>query len=135
MEESDADPDAGDNSDAAGADANPPPAGLLAALRAAIPKNLLSEPGPVTPVVVYTGPTRTAEQIAALAALPAYEASKKKSKPKRPGAKTAEAKADAKPDPKTAKKEIKKDTGKATGKPAQHKPSSGKTTDRSVTAQ
>jgi D-alanyl-D-alanine carboxypeptidase len=134
MEESDADPDAGDNSDAAGADANPPPAGLLAALRAAIPKNLLSELGPVTPVVVYTGPTRTAEQIAALAALPGYEASKKKATHKRPGAKTAEAKTEAKPTP-NAKKEIKKDTGKATGKPAQHKPSAGKTTDRSVTAQ
>ena len=74
----------------------------------------------MTPVVVYTGPTRTAEQIAALAALPAYEPSKKKGKHKG-GAKTAEAKqTEGKPE---AKKETKKDGGKAVVKPAQHKPS------------
>ena len=124
-----ADPDAGDLSDN-GADTNPQNSNLVTALRAPVSKNLLSEPGPVTPVVVYTGPTRTAEQIAALAALPAYEPSKKKGKHKG-GAKTAEAKqSEGKAD---AKREPKKDGAKA--KPAQHKPSSGKTTDRTTTAQ
>lgn len=125
-----ADPDAGDGSEAAGADANSQKPNLVTALRAPAPKNLLSEPGPVTPVVVYTGPTRTAEQIAALAALPEYEPSKKKGKHKG-AAKTAEAKQiEGKAD---TKKEIKKDGVKA--KPAQHKPSAGKTTDRTTTAQ
>ena len=125
-----ADPDAGEGSDSAGADTNSQNPNLVTALRAPVPKNLLSEPGPVTPVVVYTGPTRTAEQIAALAALPEFEPSKKKAKQK--GAKTAEAKqTDGKPE---AKKESKKD-GKALVKPPQHKPSSGKTTDRTTTAQ
>jgi D-alanyl-D-alanine carboxypeptidase len=124
-----ADPDA-EGSDSAGADTNSQNPNLVTALRAPVPKNLLSEPGPVTPVVVYTGPTRTAEQIAALAALPEFEPSKKKAKHK--GAKTAEAKqTDGKPE---AKKESKKD-GKAVVKPPQHKPSSGKTTDRTTTAQ
>src|SRR6201997_1307852 len=126
-----ADPDAGDNSDAAPADGNQPqPSGMLTALRAPLPKNLLSEPGPVTPVVVYTGPTKTAEQIAALAALPGYEGApvKKKGKHKAGGSKTAEAKQDT-------KKEIKKDGAKGAAKPAQHKPSSGKTSNRSTSAQ
>ena len=124
-----ADPDAGEGSDSAGADTNSQNPNLVTALRAPVPKNLLSEPGPVTPVVVYTGPTRTAEQIAALAALPEFEPSKKKAKHK--GAKTAEAKqTDGKPE---TKKESKKD-GKTVVKPPQHKPSSGKTTDRTTTA-
>jgi D-alanyl-D-alanine carboxypeptidase len=125
-----ADPGAGDGSESAGADTNSQKPNLITALRAPAPKNLLSEPGPVTPVVVYTGPTRTAEQIAALAALPEYEPSKKKGKHKG-AAKTAEAKQiEGKPE---AKKETKKDGVKA--KPAQHKPSSGKTNDRTTTAQ
>jgi D-alanyl-D-alanine carboxypeptidase len=129
-----ADPDAGDVSDNAGADPNSQNSNLVTALRAPTSKNLLSEPGPVTPVVVYTGPTRSAEQIAALAAMPAYEPSKKKGKHKG-AAKTAEAKqTEGKPE---AKKETNKETKKdgAKTKPAQHKPSSGKTTDRTTTAQ
>jgi D-alanyl-D-alanine carboxypeptidase len=125
-----ADPDAGDSSETAGTDTKDQNPNLVTALRAPAPKNLLSEPGPVTPVVVYTGPTRSAEQIAALAALPDYEPSKKKAKHK--GAKTAEAKqTEGKVE---AKKEPKKD-GKPAVKPAQHKPSSGKTTNRTSTAQ
>jgi D-alanyl-D-alanine carboxypeptidase len=121
----DADPDAGDNSDNAAADTNPQPSGLLAALRGP-PKNLLSELGPVTPVVVYTGPTRSAEQIAALAALPDYEVTKKKGKHhKAAGSKTAEAKQDG---TKESNKEGKKAGNKAVTKPAQRKPASGKTT-------
>jgi len=129
-----ADPDAGDLSDNAAADPNSQNTNMVAAPRAPAPKNLLSEPGPVTPVVVYTGPTRTAEQIAALAALPAYEPSKKKGKHKG-GAKTAEAKqTQGKPEAKKeTNKEIRKDGAKA--KPAQHKPTAGKTTDRTTTAQ
>jgi D-alanyl-D-alanine carboxypeptidase len=127
MEDSDA--DAGDNSDNAPVDTNSQPPGQQSsnpgsALRAPTPKNLLGDLGAVTPVVVYTGPTKTAEEIAALAALPGYEGVKKKGKHK--GSKTAEAKQDD-------KKDTKKD-GKAGPKPAQHKPS-GKTTDRSITAE
>ena len=126
-----ADPDAGDgSSDGAAADPNSQKPNLVTALRAPAPKNLLSEPGPVTPVVVYTGPTRTAEQVAALAALPEYEPSKKKGKHKG-AAKAAEAKQiEGKPE---TKKETKKDGVKA--KPAQHKSSSGKTTDRTSIVQ
>jgi D-alanyl-D-alanine carboxypeptidase len=126
-----ADPDAGDNSDAAGADSSPQNQGMLSALRAPIQKNLLSEPGSITPVVVYTGPTKTPEQIAALAALPDYEVSKKKAKHK--GAnKTDEAK-DTKAE--TKKETPGKPTSRTGAKPAQHKPATGKATDRSVTAQ
>ena len=71
IEESDDDADLGDNSDSTPPEAGPRPSGT--ALRVPVPKNLLSEPGPVIPVVVYTGPTKTAEQIAALATLPGYE--------------------------------------------------------------
>jgi D-alanyl-D-alanine carboxypeptidase len=125
----DSDPDAGDNSDNAAADTNPQPSGLLSVLRGP-PKNLLSEPGPVIPVVVYTGPTRSAEQIAALAALPGYEGTKKKGKHhKAAGAKTAEAKQDGnKESKKESNKEGKKDGNKAATKPTQRKPASGKTT-------
>jgi D-alanyl-D-alanine carboxypeptidase len=125
-----ADPDAGDSTDNAGTDSNGQNSNLVTALRAPASKNLLGEPGPVTPVVVYTGPTRTPDQIAALSALPEYEPAKKK--PKHKGIKAAETQqTDGKPE---AKKEPKKD-GKGTVKPTQHKPSSGKSTDRSTTAQ
>ena len=138
-----ADPDAGDNSDGAGAETNSQNSNLVTALRAPAPKNLLSEPGPVTPVVVYTGPTRTADQIAALAALPDYEIARKKGKHKG-AAKTAEAKQESKKDGakttikttiKTTTKTTAKTTTKPATKPAQHKSSSGKTTDRSTSAQ
>jgi D-alanyl-D-alanine carboxypeptidase len=66
---------------------------LLSALRAPTAKNLalLPDPGPVMPTIVYTGPTRTQQQIDALAALPeAVDAEPKKGKKKA-------AKAEAKP--------------------------------------
>jgi D-alanyl-D-alanine carboxypeptidase len=130
-----ADPDAGDNSDSAGAETNSQNSNLVTALRAPAPKNLLSEPGPVTPVVVYTGPTRTAEQIAALAALPDYEVARKKGKHKG-AAKTAEAKQESKKDgAKTTANTATKATTKPATKPAEHKSSPGKSTDRSTTAQ
>jgi D-alanyl-D-alanine carboxypeptidase len=65
---------------------------LLSALRAPTPKNLalLPDAGPVVPTIVYTGPTRSAAQMDALAALPeAADPAPKKTKKKA-------AKADAK---------------------------------------
>jgi D-alanyl-D-alanine carboxypeptidase len=55
---------------------------MLSALRAPTPKNanLLADAGPVVPVVVYTGPTRSAAQLATLAAEPVAEPGKKKAK-------------------------------------------------------
>jgi D-alanyl-D-alanine carboxypeptidase len=67
---------------------------LLSALRAPTAKNLAMLPdiGPVVPTVVYTGPTRTQQQIDALAAVPeAVDAGPKK------GKKKAAAKTEAKP--------------------------------------
>ena len=129
MEESDDDADVGDNSDSTSPDTVRRPG---TALRVPIPKNLLSEPGPVTPVVVYTGPTKTAEQVAALAALPGYEGDGKKKGKRKGGGKTAEAK-------QQGKKETKTEGAKGVAKPAPHKPPSGKTTDkttnRSISAQ
>jgi D-alanyl-D-alanine carboxypeptidase len=71
------------------ADANSPFSTLLSSLRAPTPKgaSLLSDSGPMTPVVVYTGPTRTPEEIARLATIQPAAHHKKK------GSKTAAAKA------------------------------------------
>jgi D-alanyl-D-alanine carboxypeptidase len=69
---------------------------LLSALRAPTPKNLalLPDAGPVVPTIVYTGPTRSAAQVDALAALPeAADPAPKKAKKK---AAKAGAKADTK---------------------------------------
>ena len=100
-EEADADADSAtapaDSNDSAG---TPKFSVLLSALRAPTPKNLLADAGPVTPVVVYTGPTRTPAEIANLAAMPeaAEPAGKKKSKHKPATAKGKDGKsADAKP--------------------------------------
>jgi len=68
---------------------------LLSALRAPTAKNLalLPDPGPVVPTIVYTGPTRTQQQIDALAALPeAVDAGPKKGKKKAAKAAKPEAK-------------------------------------------
>jgi D-alanyl-D-alanine carboxypeptidase len=72
---------------------------LLSALRAPTAKNLalLPDPGPVVPVVVYTGPTRTQQQIDALAALPeAVDPGPKKGKKKAAKAGKPEAKPNTK---------------------------------------
>ena len=100
-----ADADADPDSAAAPADSNgsagtPKFSVLLSALRAPTPKNLLADAGPVIPVVVYTGPTRTPADIANLAAMPeaAEPAAKKKSKHKPAATKGKDGKsADAKP--------------------------------------
>ncbi len=96
---------------AGSSDNNPQFSVMLSALRAPTPKNanLLADSGPVTPVVVYTGPTRTPAEIANLANLPeAAEPSKKKGK-RKAAAKPAE----KKPAP--------------SGKTSEAKPADGKT--------
>ena len=82
-EEADADADSGSGPADSGGSANGPKFSvLLSALRAPTPKNLLADDAPITPVVVYTGPTRTPAQIANLAAVPEAELVKKKAKHK-----------------------------------------------------
>jgi len=115
-------------------DNNPQFSVMLSALRAPTPKNLLTDGGPVTPVVVYTGPTRTPAEIANLANLPeAAEPSKKKGK-RKAAAKSADTNtAAAKPTdekPATAKPAAAKP---AAGKPAEKKPATGKTTEAKPT--
>ena len=99
--DADADPDsAAVAADSNGSTATPKFSVLLSALRAPTPKNLLADAGPVTPIVVYTGPTRTPAEIANLAAMPeaTEPAAKKKSKHKPAAAKGKDGKsADAKP--------------------------------------
>jgi hypothetical protein len=103
-------------------------------LRAPTPKNsnLLTDAGPVTPVVVYTGPTRTPGEIANLASLPeAAEPARKKGKHQAPAAgKPAGGKAaDAKP------AEVKPAAAKpAPAKPAAAKPADGKAKDGKSTS-
>jgi D-alanyl-D-alanine carboxypeptidase len=90
------DPDAStDNSGGAASvsgENNPQFSVLLSALRAPTPKNLLLDAGPVTPIVVYTGPTRTQAQIANLAAEPLGEPARKRAKRKPAVAKGADGK-------------------------------------------
>jgi D-alanyl-D-alanine carboxypeptidase len=68
---------------------------LLSALRAPTPKNanLLGDLGPVTPVVVYTGPTRTPAQLANLAVDQPSTPHKKKAAGKTAAAKPTDGKA------------------------------------------
>ncbi len=95
-EEDDADADAdanaggGSAADSAGSTGTPHFAVLLSALRAPTPKNLLTDDAPITPIIVYTGPTRTPAEIANLAAMPdAVDPVKKKVKHKPAAAKAA----------------------------------------------
>ncbi len=55
---------------------------ILSALRAPSPSNLLLDQGPVTPIFVYTGPTRTPDEIAKLEARLAAEPVKRRVKRK-----------------------------------------------------
>jgi D-alanyl-D-alanine carboxypeptidase len=119
-----------EETDSSGAENNPQFSAMLAALRTPSSKNLLNDIGPVTPVVVYTGPTRTPDQIAALAALPeAAEPAKKKPKHKLATAKETEdgkvaatpaeaSKAVAKPAPHKLVSSKAGETGVGDGKPA-----------------
>jgi D-alanyl-D-alanine carboxypeptidase len=106
---------------------------LLSALRAPTAKNLalLPDPGPIVPTVVYTGPTRTQAQIAALAAMPeAANPGPKKGKKRK-----AEARSEAKAGTKTESKAAavtsaasgaagQAKTGKPTGSNVHYTPSS-----------
>ena len=75
--------DAG-GTDSGDSNASPQFSVLLSALRAPTPKNanLLTDDMPMTPVVVYTGPTRTPAEIAKLSTEVAADPAKKKSKAK-----------------------------------------------------
>src|SRR6202043_3611334 len=94
---------------------------MLSALRAPTPKNanLLADAGPLVPVVVYTGPTRSATQLATLAAEPAAEPGKKKAKHKALAARSTDDQAKTEPTDKKA----------AIAKPTNAKPTDTKPTD------
>jgi D-alanyl-D-alanine carboxypeptidase len=94
---------------------------ILSALRAPSPSNLLLDQGPVTPVVVYTGPTRTPDQIAKLEAQLAAEPVKRRIKRKAGAAKHGEHEA-AKPE---EHRPVKPDEHKVV-KPAKRKPAAAK---------
>jgi D-alanyl-D-alanine carboxypeptidase len=82
-----------------GANVNTPFSALLSSLRAPTPKGaaLLSDFGAITPTVVYTGPTRTAAELANLSAIEtAAPHHKRKAEGKTAAAKPADEKADAK---------------------------------------
>jgi len=113
-EEDDPDADLG-TSGASGnsAETGPKFSVILSALRAPNANNLLLDPGPVTPVVVYTGPTRSEAEIAKLEAQIAAEPVPKKAK-RRPVA--------AKPG---AHKAAKPEEHKAAA-PAEHTPAAAK---------
>jgi D-alanyl-D-alanine carboxypeptidase len=99
---------------------------LLSALRAPTDPVLLSDLGPVMPVVVYTGPTRTQAEIANLQALPEADgaAPKKKSKSKAADKPASTKSAAVKPTEPAADKSAAKP---AAAKPAAKKPAaSGK---------
>jgi D-alanyl-D-alanine carboxypeptidase len=101
---------------------------LLSALRAPTDPVLLSDLGPVMPIVVYTGPTRTPDQLQTLQAMPEEDAAgpKKKGKAKAAAAKSTDDKpAPAKP---AAKPAATKPTAKkpASGKDSQAEPSGAK---------
>jgi D-alanyl-D-alanine carboxypeptidase len=114
-EEDDPDADLGNVDTAASSDVESGPkfSVILSALRAPNANNLLLDAGPVTPVVVYTGPTRTADQIAKLEAQIAAEPVKKRARRKTAVAKPGEHEAAKPEDHKTAK-------------PAKHKPAAAK---------
>jgi D-alanyl-D-alanine carboxypeptidase len=96
--DADAEPDSGTGpADSGGSTSNPHFSVLLSALRAPTPKNLLADDAPITPVVVYTGPTRTPAEIANLAAVPEAEPVKKKAKHKPAAAKAKDGKSAAAP--------------------------------------
>jgi len=91
-------PPAEDEEDEGGtenADAGSPFSALLSSLRAPTPKGaaLLSDGGPVTPVVVYAGPTRSPAELVRLSAVAPESHHKKKLRGKTAAAKPTEEKA------------------------------------------
>jgi D-alanyl-D-alanine carboxypeptidase len=122
-EDEDIDADGG-NSQSAG-DAAQQRSILLSALRAPTDPVMLSDLGPVMPIVVYTGPTRTPAQIATLQAEPEAAPAKKRAKAK--AAKTETKSASTKTtDDKTTPASA---APAKTAKPAAKKGVAGKTTD------
>jgi D-alanyl-D-alanine carboxypeptidase len=118
-----------DGGNATTAETNPQFSFLLSALRAPTPKNanLLSDAGPVTPTVVYTGPTRTPAEVDSLAKLEPAPAGKKKATAKTAAAKAKDKKtAAAKPADGKAAGSKAPDAKTADGKPADGKPADGK---------
>jgi D-alanyl-D-alanine carboxypeptidase len=120
------DPDASSDNGSSG-EGNPQLSFLMTALRAPIAKNLLGDPGAVTPIAVYTGPTRSQAQVAVLAAEPEAADPEPKKKGKRKGAAKAGAKA-ADAQPVTAKPADATPTKPDTGKTVTGKPADGKST-------
>ncbi len=126
-EEVDPDADLGNVNSASGdsapdnsAESGPKFSVVLSALRAPSPGNLLLDPGPVTPVVVYTGPTRTPDEIAKLEAMIAAEPVKKRAKRRTAATKSGDHSGDH-----DAATPAKPAEHKA-GKPAKHKPAAAK---------
>jgi D-alanyl-D-alanine carboxypeptidase len=126
--DADAEPDSGTGAaDSGGSTSNPHFSVLLSALRAPTPKNLLADDAPITPVVVYTGPTRTPADIANLAAMPEAEPVKKKAKHKPAAAKAKDGKSAAAQPADGKAIDGKATDGKATGgKAADGKAADGK---------
>jgi len=122
-EDEDMDADS-DNSQAAAA-ASESRSLLLSALRAPTNPVLLSDLGPVMPVVVYTGPTRSPSQLATLSSDVAAEPDKKKTKHKATAARSTDDQ--AAPEPPANKKP-------AAAKPTDTKPNDAKPTDAKPTA-
>jgi D-alanyl-D-alanine carboxypeptidase len=98
---------------------------VLSSLRAPVPKGaaLLSDFGAATPIVVYTGPTRTPDQLARIKDEPVAAAHHKKKGAKTAAAKSADDKA-ATADTKAAGKSSNAKSGDA--KPADAKPAGNK---------
>jgi hypothetical protein len=96
----------------------------LSALRAPTPKNanLLNDAGPVTPTVVYTGPTRSPAELANIPDDVAADPVRKKSKHKAAAAPAADAKATAVTEGKATDGNA--PTGKPTGSAAHWTPMS-----------
>jgi len=103
---------------------------LLSALRAPTDPVMLSDLGPVMPIVVYTGPTRTPDQIQTLQAVPEEDAApKKKSKSKAVAAKSPDDKpAPAKPAAAKSSDDKPAPAKPAAAKPAANKPAAKKST-------
>ncbi|MGB7036108.1 MAG: D-alanyl-D-alanine carboxypeptidase family protein [Xanthobacteraceae bacterium] len=113
------DPDADFDTSGGSADTGPKFSDILSALRAPGPGNMLLDQAPIIPVVVYTGPTRSPDQIAKLEAQIAAEPVHKKTKRKLAVAKgDAKAADSAATDHKAEKPEEHKPRRPATRKPA-----------------
>ena len=122
-----------EDEDAGGENANGDNGGafsaLLSSLRAPTPKGaaLLSDAGAVTPIVVYTGPTRTPDEIARLATIePAAPHHKKKSATQRTAAHTDEKATGGKETEGNASDSKATDSKKATARRATAKTGDGK---------